>query len=483
MSYFKYCRPYSLFLTHLINRLIKKLAVKKLIMFACIVGLGLAACTTQEKQVADNGNPFFSEFDTPFKVPPFDKIKAEHYMPAFIEGMRLEKEEIDAIVNNPEAPTFENTVVAYTRTGSFLSRVSAVFGGLSGANTTPELQAIQKEVSPLRSAHSDEIRLNPVLFKRIKAVYEQKDSYNLEPDALYMLENLYGSFVRNGADLDEDAKNELKELNMKISGLGVQFGQNLLGETNGYQLIIDNEADLDGLPENIKALGAEEATRAGLEGKWVFTTQRTSMYPFLTYSTNRELRKQIYTAYTMRGDNDNERDNKKIASDIFKLRVRRANILGFKSHADLMLSTRMAKTSERVYDLLDQVWWPALELAKKEVKDMQAIVDAEGGNFKIAAWDWWYYAEKVRQAKYDFEDSEIRPYFSRENVQKAIFYVANQLYGITFTEVKDAPKPHPDAFLYEVKEADGSHLGVLYQDFHPRASKRGGAWCGSYQSY
>lgn len=452
-------------------------------MFVCIVSLGLAACNTQEEQVADNGNPFFSEFDTPFHVPPFDKIKAEHYMPAFLEGMKLEKAEIEAIVNNPEKPTFENTVVAYTRTGSFLSRVSRVFGGLSSANTTDELKAIQKEVAPLRSAHGDEIRLNPVLFQRIKKVYEEREKYNLEPDALYMLENLYGSFVRNGANLDEEAKNELKELNMQISSLGVQFGQNLLNETNSYQLIIQDEADLEGLPKNIRALGAAAAKEAELEGKWVYTTQRTSMYPFLTYSKKRDLRKQIYTAYTMRGDNDNEFDNKKIASDIYKLRVRRANILGFETHADLMLSTRMAKTSERVYDLLDQVWWPALELAKKEVKDMQTIIDKEGGNFKLAAWDWWYYAEKVRAAKYAFEDSEIRPYFSRKNVQDAIFYVANKLYGITFTEVKEAPKPHPDAFLHEVKEADGSHLGVLYQDYHPRASKRGGAWCGSYQSY
>ncbi|MBU1014271.1 MAG: M3 family metallopeptidase [Bacteroidetes bacterium] len=457
--------------------------MKKLIMFVCIAGLGLAACNTQEKQVADNGNPFFSEFDTPFHVPPFDKIKAEHYMPAFLEGMKLEKAEIEAIVNNPEAPTFENTIIPYTRAGRFLGRVSSVFGGLSSANTTDELKAIAKELSPIRSAHSNEISLNPALFQRIKTVYEQRDSYNLEPDALFMLENLYGSFVRNGANLDDDAKEKLKEINVELSGLSVQFGQNLLGETNAYQLIIENEADLDGLPENIKALGAEEATRAGLDGKWVYTTQRASMYPFLTYAKNRDLRKQIYTAYTMRGDNDNERDNKKIASDIYKLRLRRANLLGYKTHADLILSTRMAKTSERVYDLLDQVWWPALEVAKKEVKDMQAIADAEGGKFKIAAWDWWYYAEKVRADKYNFEDSEIRPYFSRKNVQDAIFYVANQLYGITFTEVKDAPKPHPDAFLFEVKEADGSHLGVLYQDFYPRASKNGGAWCGGYERY
>ncbi len=452
-------------------------------MFVCIASLGLAACNTQKEQVADNGNPFFSEFDTPFHVPPFDKIKAEHYMPAFLEGMKQEKAEIEAIVNNPDAPTFENTVVAYTRAGSFLGRVSSVFGGLSSANTNDELKAIAKELSPLRSAHSDEIRLNPVLFQRIKTVYEEREKYNLEPDALFMLENLYGSFVRNGANLDDEAKEELKKINVEISGLSVQFGQNLLEETNGYKLIIDNEADLDGLPENIRALGAEQAEMDSLPGKWVYTTQRASMYPFLTYSKKRDLRKQIYTAYTMRGDNDNEFDNKKICSDIYKLRLRRANLLGYKTHADLILSTRMAKSSERVYDLLDQIWWPALELAKKEVKDMQKIIDKEGGNFKLAAWDWWYYAEKVRAEKYAFEDSQIRPYFSRENVQNAIFYVANQLYGITFTEIKDAPKPHPDAFLFEVKEADGSHLGVLYQDFHPRASKNGGAWCGGYQRY
>lgn len=447
-------------------------------MLICIVSLGLAACTNQENQVTDNGNPFYSEFDTPFHVPPFDLIKADHYMPAFLEGMKLEKAEIEVIVNNSDAPTFENTIIAYTRTGNFLSRVSSVFGGLSSANTTDELKAIAKEIAPLRSAHGDEIRLNPVLFQRIKTVYEERDSYNLEPDALFMLENLYGSFVRNGANLDSTAKAKLMEINVRVSTLRVQFGQNLLGETNDYQLIIGDEKDLDGLPENIRALGAKQAAIDSLDGKWVYTTQRASMYPFLTYSKNRELRRQIYTAYTMRGDNDNERDNKEICSEIYKLRLRRANLLGYKTHADLILSTRMAKSSERVYDLLDQIWWPALDLAKKEVKDMQAIIDKDGGNFKLAAWDWWYYAEKVRADKYAFEDSQIRPYFSRKNVQEAIFYVANQLYGLTFTEIKDAPKPHPDAFLHEVKEADGSHLGVLYQDYHPRASKRGGAWCG-----
>lgn len=457
--------------------------MRKIIMLFCIVSLGLASCNTEEKPVSHNDNPFFLEFDTPFQVPPFDKIEAAHYMPAFLEGMKLEKAEVEAIVSNPDAPTFENTVVAYSKTGAFLSKVSSVFGGLYGANTTPELQKLAKELSPLRSAHSNEIRFNQALFERIKVVYEQRESLNLDADQLYMLENLYGGFVRNGANLPAEEKAKLSDINTKLSSLGVQFGQNLLGETNAYQLIIEDEKDLDGLPESVKAAGAQEAKRVGIEGKWVFTTQRASMYPFLTYSTNRDLRKQIYTAYTMRGDNDNERDNKEISAQITNLRVKKAKILGFESHADLILSTRMAKTSERVYDLLDKLWWPSLELAKKEIKDMQAIIDAEGGNFKLEASDWWYYAEKVRADKYAFEDSQIRPYFSRENVQNAIFYVANQLYGITFTEINDIPKPHPDAFAYEVKEADGTHIGVLYQDFYPRASKRGGAWCGGYRGY
>lgn len=454
--------------------------MKKLIIFCCLVLFVLTACNQQEVK---NENPFFAEFDTPFGVPPFDLIKIEHYMPAIKEGIKQEKAEIEAILNNTDSPTFENTIVAYTRTGSFLDKVTPVLYGLNSANTTPEIQALIKELSPIMSTHRDEIRLDPRLFARIKAVYEQKDDLSLESDQLYLLENLYTGFVRNGANLEGEVKEELKEINKQLSSLGVQFSQNLLGETNAYKLIIEDENDLEGLPENVRIAGAEAAKRDSMEGKWVYTTQRSSMYPFLTYSENRELRKQIYTAYTMRGDNDNERDNKKISVGVTNLRVRKAKILGYKSHADLVLSTRMAKTSKRVYDLLDQVWWPALEVAKQEVKDMQAIVDAEGNDFKIEAWDWWNYAEKVRAAKYNFEDAQIRPYFSRQNVQEAIFYVANKLYGITFTEIKDIPLPHPDAFAHEVKEADGTTIGILYQDYYARASKRGGAWCGGYRGY
>ncbi|MBC34639.1 MAG: peptidase M3 [Bacteroidetes bacterium] len=448
----------------------------------CCLGLFVLAACTQQKEVK-NENPFFAEYQTPYGVPPFDLVKMEHYMPAIEEGLNQEKAEVEAILTNPEAPTFENTVVAYTRTGEFLGKPLAVLFGLSSANTTPEIQALVKEVSPMLSAHNDAIRLDPRLFERIEAVYNQKEALNLEADQLYLLENLYKGFVRSGAKLEGEAKEELMAINQRMSAIGVQFGQNLLGETNDFQLIIDKEEDLAGLPENIKIAGAEAAKRADQEGKWLYTTQRSSMYPFLTYAENRELRKQLYTAYQKRGDNDNERDNKAIAAERTNLRVRKAQLLGYESHADLILESRMAKTSERVYELLDRVWWPALELAKKEVKEMQAIADAEGANIKIEAWDWWHYAEKVRKAKYNLDEAAIAPYFSRENVQKAIFYVANQLYGITFEEIKDAPLPHPDAHLHLVKEADGTPIAVMYQDYFARPSKRGGAWCGSYRGY
>lgn len=454
--------------------------MKKIMILCLLAVIMLGACSQQEVK---NENPFFAEYDTPFGVPPFDLIKSEHYLPAIEEGIKLEKAEVESLLTNKEAPTFENTIVAYTRTGEFLSKPLRVLFGLNSANTNPDLQALVKEVSPLLSAHGDEIRLDPRLFARIESVYNQKDKLNLEADQLYLLENLYKGFVRNGAKLESEAKAELMKINQRLSSLGIQFGQNLLGETNAYQLIIEDEKDLDGLPENIRAAGAQEAKRAELEGKWVYTTQRSSMYPFLTYSENSELRKQIYTAYTMRGDNDNERDNKKISVEIINLRVVKAKLLGYKSHADIVLSRRMAKTSERVYDLLDQVWWPALELAKQEVKDMQAIADAEKANIKIEAWDWWHYAEKVRKDQFNLDEASIAPYFSRQNVQEAIFYVANQLYGITFTEITDIPLPHSDAFAHLVKEADGTPIAVMYQDYYARPSKRGGAWCGSYRGY
>lgn len=458
---------------------------KVLIILILTLGLILTGCTKKtevpEEAIATE-NPFFSEYNTPFNVPPFDRIKPEHFIPAYERGMEEHKADINAIVNNSEEPNFDNTIAALDRSGKLLSEVSRVFSGLSGANTNDELRAIQKEMAPRLAAHRDEINLNKKLFERVKAAYEQRNKENFTDEQLYLLENLYKRYVRNGADLNDEDQSKLKEINQELSRLAVQFGQNVLAETNDFRLVIENEEDLAGLPVSSISGAVEAAKEAGLEGKWVFTTQKPSMIPFLQYSEKRDLREKLYRAYTKRGDNDNEHDNKKILSDIIKLRVERAKLLGYKTYADYILETRMAGNPQNVYDLLDRLWEASLPVAKREREEMQAIIDREGGGFKLASWDWWYYAEKLRKEKYQLDDNELRPYFVLSNVRDGAFWVANQLYGLTFEPLEGMPLPHPDAQVFEVKEADGSHCGVLYMDFHPRASKRAGAWCGTYRS-
>jgi peptidyl-dipeptidase Dcp len=459
--------------------------IKNLFFVLMIFGLLFSACSKTSEtpaETAEADNPFFSEYNTPFQVPPFDAIKPEHFIPAYEKGMEEETAEIEALVNNPESPTFENTIVALDRGGKLLSEVSRVFGGLSGANTNDELKAIQKEMAPRLAAHRDEISLNKKMFGRIKALYEQRQELNLDDEQMYLLENLYKRYVRNGANLNDEEQTKLKEINQELSKLGVQFGQNVLAEINAFKLVIENKEDLAGLPESAIAGAAEAAREAGLEGKWVFTIHKPSMIPFLQFSEKRDLREKLYRAYTMQGDNDNENDNKKILSDIIKLRVERANLLGYKTYADYVLESRMAQNPQNVYELLNRLWDASLPVAKKEKEEMQAIIDREGGGFKLASWDWWYYAEKLRKEKYQLDDTELRPYFVLDNVREGAFWVANQLYGLTFEELEGMPLPHPDAQVFEVKEADGSHCGVLYMDFHPRASKRAGAWCGTYRS-
>jgi peptidyl-dipeptidase Dcp len=458
---------------------------KNLILILLAFGLLFPACSKKSETPAEapaTDNPFFAEYDTPYKVPPFDIIKPEHFVPAYEKGMEQQKAEIEQLVSNTEAPTFDNTIGALDRSGKLLSDVSRVFGGLSGSNTNDELKAIQKQMAPRLSAHRDEINLNKKLFERVKTVNEQREEQNYTDEQMYLLENLYKRYVRNGANLNDEDQAKLKEINQKMSKLGVQFGQNVLAETNEFKLVIENEEDLAGLPESSITGGAEAAKEAGLEGKWVFTTHKPSMIPFLQYSEKRDLREKLYRAYTKRGDNDNEYDNKKIISDIIKLRIERANLLGYKTYADYRLETRMSGNPENVYALLNRLWDASLPVAKKERQEMQAIIDKEGGGFKLASWDWWYYAEKLRKEKYQLDDTELRPYFMLNNVRDGVFWVANQLYGLTFEELEGMPLPHPDAQVFEVKEADGSHCGVIYMDFHPRASKRGGAWCGTYRS-
>jgi len=451
------------------------------ILLMAVIGLTFTACTKKSEEPVEK-NPFFADFETPFEVPPFDLIKPEHFTPAFEKGMAEEKTEIAALTANTEAPNFDNTIGALARSGKLLSNVSRVFFSLSGANTNDAIKDIQKDISPRLAAHGDEINLNPELFKRVKAVYEQRDELGLNAEQAYILENVYKGYVRSGANLNEEEQAQLKEINQKISLLQVQFGQNILTETNAFRLEIDNEEDLAGLPESSIAGAVEAAKEAGLEGKWVFTTHKPSMIPFLQYSEKRDLREKLYRAYIMRGDNNNEQDNKKILSDLIKLRGERANLLGYETYAHYILETRMAKTPDKVYELLNRLWDAALPVAKNEAKELQAIIDKEGGDFKLASWDWWLYAEKLRKEKYQLDDTELRPYFVLNNVRDGAFWVANQLYGLTFEELTDMPRPHPDAQVFEVKEADGTHCGVLYMDFHPRTSKRGGAWCGTYRS-
>jgi len=428
-------------------------------------------------------NPLVAEFTTPFGVPPFDLIKPAHYMPAFKLGMEEHMKEIDAIVTNKEEPTFENTIVAMDESGELLSKVARVFFGLAEANTNDSLQEIQMEISPLLSAHSDAINLNPKLFERIQSVYDNQTRFSLNAEQTYILENIYKGLVRNGANLDPEKKEQLKKLNEELSVLTVQFDQNVLAETNSFQLVIDKKEDLAGLPESVISAAAEAAKAAGMEGKWVFGPTRPSMTPFLQYADNRDLRKQLYNGYLNRGNNGNDKDNKDNLAKIISLRAKRARLLGYASHAHLTLEPLMAKVPGNVFDLLDKIWAAAIPAAIRDRDEMQKIIDQEGGKFKLEASDWWYYAEKLRKAKYDLDENELRPYFKMENVRDGAFDVANKLYGITFTEIKDIPKPHPEAMAYEVKEADGSLIGVLYMDLFPRQSKQQGAWCGGYRDH
>lgn len=418
-------------------------------------------------------NPFLSAYSTPFQVPPFDRIKSEHYIPAFDEAMAQQKAEIEAIVSNPDAPTFENTITKLDKSGEVLSRVNGVFFRLRSAETNDDLDSIARVIMPVLTAHSSSISLNPGLFKRVMILYDEREDLGLNVEQAKVLEDAYKRFVRGGALLDSAAKARIMEVDKELSVLTMTFGDNLLKETNSYKLVIENEEDLAGLPEGVRSAAAEAA---GEEGKWVFTLQKPSWIPFLQYSEKRALREQLYKAMYMRSNNGNEYDNNELISKMLELRIERARLLGYETHADFVLEERMAKESGNVYDLLMQVWEPALVKAKEEAAMMQTMIDRDGGNFKLASWDWWYYAEKIRQEKYQLDEEEIREYFSLESAKKGVFMVVNKLYGLKFELREDLPVYHDEVMAYEVKEADGSHLGILYMDFHPRPGKRGGAW-------
>jgi len=438
-----------------------------------VVLVFLTACNTEK---TESMNPFLTEYTTPFGVPPFDKIKNEHFIPAFEEGMKLHLAEIDAIVNNSDAATFENTIYPLDKSGELLGKVNGVFFRLRSAETNDELDSIARVIQPVLTAHGSSINLNPGLFEKVKALYAEKESLDLNEEQAMVLKKTYRHFVRGGANLEEEAKERIKEIDKKLSMLTMQFGDNLLKETNSYQLIIEDEADLAGLPESVRSAAADAANAAGMDGKWVFTLHKPSWIPFLQYSEKRELREKIYRAMFMRSNNGNEYDNNKLIPEVLELRIERAKLLSYETHAAFVLEERMAKKAENVYKLLMQVWEPALDKAKEEAAMMQKMIDRDGGEFQLASWDWWYYAEKIRVEKYALDEEEVRTYFSLETAKAGLFDVVNKLYGLTFEPRNDLPVYHEEVMAYEVKESDGSHLGILYMDFHPRPGKRGGAW-------
>ncbi|MBO5819664.1 MAG: M3 family metallopeptidase [Bacteroidales bacterium] len=444
----------------------------KKILSLCLLSIMMMSCNQSK-------NPFFEEYSTPYGSVPFDEIKVEHFMPAFQEGMKQQTAEIEAIVNNPEAPTFENTIEAMENSGQLLSKVSYVFSCLTGAETNDELTALSMEISPLLSAHGDNISLNDGLFQRVKAVYEQKDQLNLNQEQARLLEITYKDFIRSGAALNEADKNRLREINMELSKLALQFSDNVLKETNQYMLVIDKEEDLAGLPESVIAAAATTAKNKGLEGKWVFTLHNPSRLPFLQYSERRELREALLKAYINRGDNDNEFDNKAIINKMVNYRIERSNLLGYNTFADYALENKMAQTPEAVFDLMAKIWERALPQAQKEAKELQAYINKEGGKFKLEAWDWWYYTEKVRKEKFDLDEAELKPYFKMENVREGIFMVANRLYGLNFKQLDNVDVYHPEVEVFEVSDADGSLIGLFYTDYYPREGKRSGAWMSS----
>jgi peptidyl-dipeptidase Dcp len=433
----------------------------------------LVGCSSQ------SNNPFLVEWKTPFGTPPFNEIKSEHFMPAFKEAMNAHMAEIKAIVSNSEEATFKNTISALEKSGELLERVRRVFICVNEANTNPELQAISEEVEPLLAKHNDDINLDPRLFARAKKIYQQREGLGLNEEENTLLENVYKTLVRSGADLNENDKAALRAINEELSTLYVKFRRNHLNQTNAIALVIEDESDVAGLSDAMIEEAAETAKNRGMEGKWVITLQKPSFEPFLQYSEKRELRERVWKAYINRGNNGDEFDNNAVVSRIAALRVKRSHLLAYETHADFVLERNMAKNPGNVYQFLNDVWTPALERAGTEAAEMQAIIDREGGGFKLAGWDWWYYAEKLRKEKYSLDDAMLRPYFKMENVRKGAFDVAQKLYGIQFIQRDDIQTYHPDVEVFEVQEADGSHLGVFYTDYFPRDAKRAGAWSDS----
>ena len=429
-------------------------------------------------------NPFFTEWDGPFGTPPFDRIKVEHYEPAMMRGMADHKAEIAAIARNPEFPNFANTIEAMDAAGSLLTATANVFGAMNGTMTNDQMQDIAKRLAPLRSQHRDGILLNAELFARVDVVYQLRETLDLDTEQQRLLSETWKRFVRGGANLSEPDKEKLKKLNEELSVLSLQFGENVLKETNRFEMVIEDRADLEGLPPASVEAAAETAVKREHEGKWVFTLHKPSLIPFLQYSPKRDLREKMFTGYINVGDNGDDLDNNAILARMASLRTERANLLGYPSHAAYVLDDNMALTPDNVYDLLNQLWPPALARATEEAAEFQKMINKENAKadrFELAPWDWWYYAEKVKKAKYDLDEEMVRPYFELENVRAGLFDTVGKLFGITFVERNDIPVYQEDVKVYEVTEADGTTVAIWFSDYFPRESKRGGAWMSSFR--
>ena len=426
-------------------------------------------------------NPFFSKYNTPHGTVPFDQIKLEHYEPAIVEGMARQKAEIDAIINNPDEPTFANTVEPYELSGEMLERTTTVFGNQLSANTCDELQELANKLMPMLSEHENDISLNEQLYARIKKVYDNRANEQLNAEQQKLLEDIYIGFTRNGANLNDEQKATFREITKQLSLLSLQFSNNLLKETNDYQMHLTDKADLKGLPESAIEAARETAEEKGLEG-WVFTLKAPSYSPFMTYAANRELRQQLYMAYNTRCTHDNAQNNMEVVKQLANLRMQVAQLLGYKTYADYALERRMALDQTHVYKLLNDLLDAYTPTAHKEIEEVQALAqELEGNDFKLMPWDLGYYSHKLKERKFNLDNEKLRPYFELSNVKKGVFGLATRLYGITFKENKDIPVYHPDVNAYEVFDKDGSFLAVLYTDFHPRAGKQGGAWMTSYK--
>ena len=450
--------------------------------YLLISTLLLLVAFTSNINAQNTDNPFFKEWETPFQSPPFNDIRLEHYLPAFDEGIKQQNSEIASVVSNKEIPSFGNTIEALEKSGQLLSRVNRIFNGLNYSDTNDEMQKIAEETTSMLSKHNDDIYLNEKLFERIKFLYDKKETLNLSTEQNTVLENYYIDFVRGGANLSKDEKDKLRKINDELSQLVLKFGDNVRKENSKFELIVERKEDLAGLPDaSVQAATAKGVTK-GLTGKWIFTIDKPTLIPFLQFSENRDLREKMYKAYMNRGNNNDELDNKKILSRIIVLRVEKANLLGYKTYSDFVLQKKMAKTPENVYQFLNDMWKPTVRTANSEVDEMQKIIFKEGGKFDLEPWDWWYYAEKVKKEKYALDEEMLRPYFKLENVVSGAFTVATKLWGLQFVERNDIQLYNPEVKVFEVKEANGKHIGILYTDYFPRDGKTNGAWCGEFRS-